>query len=296
MSMELILKSADVNIPQTIENIEALKTELAPKLEHYEKLVVTPDSIKAAKTDKANLNKLKKAIDEQRIAVKKQCMAVYEPLEAQCKELTVLIDAPIKAIDDQIKAFESGELDRKREELRQAFATLEAPDYVTIEDVINPKWANKTMSIAALTAEMQERVKQIKADEKVLEEQYKDDTEILYPARQKFRECKNLSQTLVVTAKIEYQRKMALWERQKELERQKQAEHTESVQNAPQLPTQTSNEVIPPTFTETHTAQSEQPEKIVSGRFEVRCTTSKLKALVAYMKQNGIEYHAISNK
>ena len=66
--MELILKSAELNLPQSIANLEQLKAELEPRLEKYNSLVVTEDSIKAAKEDKAALNKLKKAIEEQRIS------------------------------------------------------------------------------------------------------------------------------------------------------------------------------------------------------------------------------------
>ncbi len=46
--MELILKSAEVNLPQSIANLEQLKAELEPRLEKYNSLVVTEDSIKAA--------------------------------------------------------------------------------------------------------------------------------------------------------------------------------------------------------------------------------------------------------
>ena len=57
--MELILANADLNLPQSIANLEQLKEELVPRLEKYNNLVVTEDSIKDAKADKANLNKLK---------------------------------------------------------------------------------------------------------------------------------------------------------------------------------------------------------------------------------------------
>ena len=70
--MELVLKSAEINLPQSIANLEALKAELTPKLEYYNTLVVTADSIKEAKADRAALNKLKTAIDEQRKEIKRR--------------------------------------------------------------------------------------------------------------------------------------------------------------------------------------------------------------------------------
>ena len=59
MSMELILKNADVTIPQAIENIQYLRQELAARLNYYKGVIVTEDTIKDAKADRANLNNSK---------------------------------------------------------------------------------------------------------------------------------------------------------------------------------------------------------------------------------------------
>ncbi|MCM1007773.1 MAG: DUF1351 domain-containing protein [Ruminococcus flavefaciens] len=69
--MELILKSTEISIPQEIENLEQLKAEIAPKMEQYRSLVVTEESVRSAKADRAKLNKLKKAVEDQRISIKK---------------------------------------------------------------------------------------------------------------------------------------------------------------------------------------------------------------------------------
>lgn len=87
MSMELILANADVNLPQSIANLQQLKEELIPRLKKYNELVVTEDSIKAAKDDKAALNKLKKAIEEQRISIKKQYLEPYNILKRSVRKL-----------------------------------------------------------------------------------------------------------------------------------------------------------------------------------------------------------------
>lgn len=121
MPMELQLRYTDLSIPCAIANLEALKAELQPKLDFYKSLVVTEDGIKAAKEDKAKLNKLKKAIDEQRIAVKKKCLEPYETLEKECKEVEKPILEAVKAIDDQIKVFDEEEKNRKLLKLKQLF-------------------------------------------------------------------------------------------------------------------------------------------------------------------------------
>ena len=52
-----------ITTPERIEwNYEELKAEIAERVQHYETLVYTDETIKEAKADRANLNKLKKAL------------------------------------------------------------------------------------------------------------------------------------------------------------------------------------------------------------------------------------------
>ena len=46
----------------SIDNFEELKSALQKELEVYKTIVYTPDTLKAAKKDKAALNKLKKGL------------------------------------------------------------------------------------------------------------------------------------------------------------------------------------------------------------------------------------------
>ena len=109
-------------LPQVIEtNSEELKAWLTEKVKSYNALVVTPDTIKAAKDDKAALNKLRTALEERRKEVKKQCMAPYEDFERKYKELLALIDAPIASIDTQIKALDEQEQQEKYNRLKDYF-------------------------------------------------------------------------------------------------------------------------------------------------------------------------------
>src|SRR5574344_298476 len=103
--MELIMTTdLEKSLPQKIDfNYEAIKAELSEKLERYNSLVVTEDSVSAAKKDKAALNKLKTALEDRRKEVKKDCLRPYEEFEQKIKELVGMIDAPVLAIDGQIK-------------------------------------------------------------------------------------------------------------------------------------------------------------------------------------------------
>ena len=101
--MEFIAKIPD-NLPEIIENNgEEVKAWLREVMQKYEGLIVTPESIRSAKDDKAKLNKLRTALEERRKEVKRDYLAPYLAFEEQYKALLALIDAPIASIDTQIK-------------------------------------------------------------------------------------------------------------------------------------------------------------------------------------------------
>lgn len=289
--MELQLKTAEINLPQEIANLEALKAELAPKLEYYNNLVVTPDSIKAAKNDKANLNKLRTAIEDQRKAAKRQYLEPYNILEAQCKEVTALIDAPIEAIDKQLKAFDEIEKNEKFTELNAAFAELNAPDWIDINDVLNPKWENKTQKVDALKTEMKANIDKLLTDYAQLEKLYENFPHLL-AILDKFKNEKDFSQTMVYAKKLEFE-----YNREQELKAQmlKVAAEAQAAQNEPEAAAP-ANDVITPEPEQTAApVESEQAPKIIIGRFEVAGTAEQIKALGAFMKSNGIKFTIIKD-
>lgn len=291
--MELILKSVEINLPQEIENLEALKAELTPKLDYYNNLVVTEDSIKAAKTDKANLNKLRTAIEDQRKSIKKQYLEPYNLLEAQCKEVVALIDAPIKAIDSQIKAFDEIEKQEKYTALSEAFTALNAPEWVKIEDILNPKWGNKTEKLDSLKAEMADNLKKLTDDFDKLSEMY-GDKEYYLPIINRYKQTKDFSQTAVYAVQLEQEYKRAQERKAREEElKQQMLKAAENAQNAPEQPEPEQSVITPPTEQTAVNIESEQSEPILKGKFEVECTRSQLIALRDFMKAQGIKFEIV---
>ena len=92
-----------------IDNFQELKQVLEQQLSVYKNLVYSQDGVKAAKKDKAALNKLKNNIDEKRKEIKKIYMQPYVIVEAQAKELISLIDEPLALIADFIAKEEAEE-------------------------------------------------------------------------------------------------------------------------------------------------------------------------------------------
>ena len=94
------------SIPNAIVfNFEELKAELSEKIKPYETLAVTEDDLKSAKSDKATLNKLKKALNDKKVEVKKEYISPLENFEKQVKELVEIIDKGVNNIDTQVKDF-----------------------------------------------------------------------------------------------------------------------------------------------------------------------------------------------
>ena len=120
--MDLKMQTDLSVIPSVIEfNFEELKSEIENKLVKYNNLVVTEDSIRQAKSDKADLNKFITALEDSRKEVKRRCLEPYNDFEAKCKELVMLVKAPVVAIDNQIKEFENIKKQEKYDELKFCF-------------------------------------------------------------------------------------------------------------------------------------------------------------------------------
>ncbi len=102
----------------SLENFDQLKQILAQQLEVYSSIVYTEDSLKAAKKDKSQLNKLKKSLDERRKEIKKYYMQPYEIVEGQIKELIALIDEPLALIGGFISQEEEQAKKAKRSDIR----------------------------------------------------------------------------------------------------------------------------------------------------------------------------------
>ena len=285
--MELILKPAKVDLPVEIENFAALKEELTPKLDFYNKLVVTADSIKAAKADKAALNKLKTVIEDQRKAIKKQYLEPYTVLETQCKEIVALIDAPISAIDRQIKVFDEKDENDKYNELKAAFEALNPPEWIKIEDVLNPKWKNKTLKTDALITELTAAVKELVDGIEKVNDLYKDEPYLL-SITEFFKQHKDFSKTAVYAAQMN-----TAYKKEQAAKAAAEAAAQNTLQNAPQAAAVNNNESILTQQQTQQGTQPEQPQKLFKGRFEVEGTKEQIIALGNYMKANNIKFSTI---
>lgn len=182
MIFELKVQSPQ-NAP-VVWNYEELKKNLETALADYSNRVYTEDMLNDAKADRAKLNKLKKAISDERIARKKEYMKPFETFEDQAKELCELIDAASSGIGEQLDAFEEKRIAEKTERIETLFADIisnyDLP-FITLDKILNDKWFNKSISEKDICKEITEICEKAIKDLEVIKHlPYAVETEIYY--------------------------------------------------------------------------------------------------------------------
>lgn len=151
--------------PEVIDfNFEELKEEITNKSALYKNMVYTDETIKDAKSDRALLNKFKTALEDKRKEVKKQCLEPYNQFEKQIKELVAIIDEPVKLIGEQITEFEDREKAEKHEQIIELFNKAGFQSFVTLEQIYDHKWLNKSVSLKSIEEELTNTVYRIGHD------------------------------------------------------------------------------------------------------------------------------------
>lgn len=282
--MEFIM-STDLTtaLPKEIGfNFEELKAELAEKLDYYNNLVVTEDAIKEGKAEKAKLNKLREAVESKRKEIKKECMAPYTDFEAKVKELVAMIDAPVAAIDGQLKVFE----EQRREEKRKAIETVYdeiVPDEIKammpLDRIFDQRWLNTTFKIEAVGEAIGNMADKIDDDLTVLDT---IEPEFSTAVRAKYME------TLDIGAALRHKKALQdAAEAAKKREASMAAANANAACWAPAEPAITTPEPNP--IVETPRVQ----EKLYLLRLEFHLTQPQATALKQFLSSNGIQYTKI---
>lgn len=152
------LKVNESQLPQPITfNYEELKAELTEKIKHYETIVYTDEQIKEAKADRSSLNKLKKALNDERIRREREYMVPFNDFKTKINEIIGIIDKPVGLIDRQIKEFEEKQKADKRAAIEELFANAGFQDFVTLDMIFDDKWLNASTSMKKIEDDMTER-------------------------------------------------------------------------------------------------------------------------------------------
>jgi hypothetical protein len=141
-------------LPALSFDYEGLKAWAKGITEQYEGVVVREEDIIGIKSEMAGLNKIKKQLNDARIATVKQVSAPIREFEEQIKEVVGIITDTRTMLDEQVKAHE----ERQREERRhQVIFMIDAAKDEHGADFpieINPSWLNKSAKPKTIRAEI----------------------------------------------------------------------------------------------------------------------------------------------
>jgi ribosome modulation factor len=283
-------------------NFEELKTELAEKLEHYNTLVVTEDGIKEAKDDRARLNKLRTAIDTRRKDIKKQYLKPYNEFEGPVKELTLLIDQPIAAIDTQLCAYEEKRKAEKLEKIQQAYdagISDTIKDIVPFNRILDQKWLNATTSMKKVVEDITAIDSRVNADMLALdtiEEQYKTacrkvyvDTLDITKALSHRDELKAAEEAFIAREAERKAREEA--QRAREEERRAKAEEQAALQAQKAAEAKSEPQAAPEEYPR---YEVPEPEKVYALRLEFHVTREQAIALRRFVDENQINFKKLA--
>lgn len=159
-------------------NYEDLKASLKASLEKYKDLVYTEENIKEAKADRALLNKVSTAINDEKKRIKNKLLEPYMDFEEKCKELMGMVTEVSTGIDTQVKAFEQKQKDEKLKEIMTYWIENvgEFNDLIDFDLIFEERWLNSSYSMKKVQTDITHIFEKTKMDLSTLDATITDPT------------------------------------------------------------------------------------------------------------------------
>ena len=254
-------------------NYEELKTAVQAKMELYETAIYSDDEIKTAKADKAALNKLRKALNDERIRQEREYMQPFAAFKAQINEIIAIIDKPIAAIDMQVKEFEERQKEAKFAQIEAYWNSCELPVPVKFLQIMDSKWLNASVSMKSIQEAIDAKVEQIGNDLSVIRQL----PAYAFEAEQTYLTSFDLARAITEAHRLQ---EMAERKAAHEAEQAKRLQVSGEMKEIPVAPKAEPDDL--PT----------EPKREWIA-FQALLTPEEAKALGNYMKSNGIQYKAV---
>ena len=284
---ELIIKAAE---PGSISfNFDELKTELTEKAAIYETMVFSEDQFQEAKKTRSDLNRVAKALSDERIKRKKQFMEPFEQFEKQIKELTAIIEKAAANIDKQVKEFEEQKKKEKLEAIEKIWdEVINHPAWLQCSDIFNTKWLNASVSMETVKKELQEKVSKIETEIGII----KDLQEYSFEALDYYKRTLDLGGAIAETKRLAdlAKRKAAEEEAKKILADKVRGQETASEAEIKAYEEQTKNDKA--------ALEKGKDEGVKRWWVNIRAcvTLSQANEIKSYFAENDIEYTASTER
>lgn len=142
------LRIVPYQIPEKIEfNYEEIIQEMKPTVNEKASIYYSDEDIPVAKKDRAKFNAFKKAINDEKIRMKKEYMKPFEEFEAKVKDINTLADKAVIAIDKQIKEYEDNQKREKLDKIKALWTQMSVPEGLTMEKVYEERMLNTSFSM-----------------------------------------------------------------------------------------------------------------------------------------------------
>lgn len=284
---------------QKIDSIEfnylQLKTELADKLVKYKGTTYDDSAISLAKKDKANLNKLKTAIEDKRKEIKKELLEPYEIFQVQIKDIISMIDKPILEIDTQIKACDEKVKADKQAEIQFYFNEVigDLANILKLDRIFNDRWLNVTYNMKNIKEEIDEAIKRTNDDLEVIKGLNSEfNTELM----SEYLSTLDLSSVLRRKTLLE-ERKKALERLERKKQEQELLKNESTVNKCTQEQTKDSQSTI---YSNEQQADVKNDlnaptENLIKLDFRVWGTQEQINSLKEYLKEKNIKYGRVTD-
>lgn len=257
-------------------NYEELKAEIEQKAKTYETLVYTEETMAEAKADKANLNKLKKALNDERIKREREFMLPFEDFKKKVNEIIAIIDKPVMIIDKQVKEYEESEKQKKKEKIEKIWADNTHPEWISLSQIWNEKWLNKSFTEKAIREEIEQAMKKVDEDLTAIN----SFQSFSFEAMETYKHTLDLGKAIA-----EGQRLAEIQKRKAEAEERARAAELEKTQSQPEQPLEKAMPEI---------KEEEKPQGSWVS-FQAFLTTPQALMLKHFFEANRIEFRPIKN-
>ena len=283
------LKVNEITIPEAIQfNYEELKQELTEKVGMYETMVYTDDQIKLAKSDKANLNKLKKVLNDERIRREKEYMKPFNEFKAQINEIIAIIDKPVAVIDKQVKAFDEKKKLEKLKSIKELFESIsDKPEWLKLEQIFSDRWLLASVSMRQIQDGMEGWFNEIKQSLDTLSNL----ADFAFEATEVYKSTLDINKAL-----NEGKRLLEIQKRKEEQERlQKEAEERAKAEaEAKKQAEMIANETGEAVFNNAPDIKAQEPVEVAQWiSFSAKLTVAQAVELREFFERRKIEFKAV---
>ena len=271
-------------LPQIEEHLKDLSSEIDVKVNNAKKLVCTEETVKTVKQVRADLTKDFKNLEEQRKTVKEQILAPYMQFEEvyktyvsnKYKEADIDLKQKIDSTENELKK-------QKEQEIKDYFEEYKTANNI---DFINYEQANINVTLTASKKSLKEQAKkfidEIVDDLKLIETQ-EGKEEILVEYKQNLNVSKSIQEVANRHKLLEEEKK-----RQEEL-KNKQLEEAQIQADMSIKKQEVATKNALDNFVIEAPKVIEQ-EEILTLKFKVRGTRSKLRELKRFLEDGGYDY------